>query len=175
MKNLIMAFYRFYVWLIMKLPISYLRIFFIKPFCKISFKSFIGRNCEIKFPRHVKIGVHTNINKNCLLDGRGANIIIGDNVDIAQESRIWTCEHDYNDNNHGPKVGDVVIEDYVWIASNCTILPGVHIGRGAVIATGAVVTKDVNENEIVGGIPAKKIGERMNQCNYVLKQPFFLG
>ena len=61
----------------------------------------------------------------------------------------------------------VVIEDYVWISSRATILPGVHIGKGAVIASGAVVTNDVPENAIVGGVPAKVIGKR--ECNYRYK------
>lgn len=171
----IFMFFRLYIWFVFKLPISFLRNMLIKPFCKIPFDSYIGRNCEVKFPFHVKIGHGTVINKNSLLDGRGGYIYIGDNVDIAQNIRIWTCEHDINDKNHGPKIGDVYIDDYVWIASNVTILPGVHIGKGAVVATGAVVTKNVGDFEVVGGIPAKKIGERKNECLYKLSKPFFLG
>lgn len=64
------------------------------------------------------------------------------------------------------KGADVVIEDHVWIASRVTILPGVHIGRGAVIAAGAVVSKDVPALEIWGGVPARKIGVRNNKLEY---------
>ena len=53
--------------------------------------------------------------------------------------------------------GDVIIEDYVWIASRCTILPGVKIGKGAVVASNSVVTKDVPQMAIVGGCPCKKL------------------
>ena len=52
----------------------------------------------------------------------------------------------------------MIIEDYVWLASRVTVLPGVHNGRGAVVASGAVVTKDVPPLAIVAGIPAKIIG-----------------
>lgn len=102
-----------------------------------------------------------------MLDGRAAELIIGDNVDIAQETNIWTLEHDVNDDNHRVVPGRVVIEDHVWIASRVTILPNVHIGRGAVIASGAVVTKDVPPKAIVGGVPAKIIGIRENELTYV--------
>lgn len=77
-------------------------------------------------------------------------------------------EHDVNDMNHKAIASEVIIDDYVWIASRVTILPGVHIGRGAVIASGAVVVKDVPPMAIVGGIPAKVIGERQNVLSYQL-------
>lgn len=101
-------------------------------------------------------------------------MIVGDNVDIAQETNIWTLEHDVNDPSHNVVPGKVVIEDYVWIASRVTILPGVHIGKGAVVASGAVVTKDVPPMSIVGGVPAKVIGQRHNPLHYTNNyKPFF--
>ena len=66
------------------------------------------------------------------------------------------------------KGGNIVIDDYVWIASRATILPNVHIGRGAVIATGAVVTKDVPPLAIVGGVPARIIKYRQDCMEYKL-------
>lgn len=129
---------------------------------------------EIRNGRNISIGHNTVINKKVLLDGRGGKITIGNNVDIAQETNIWTLEHDPNDDYHTDKGGDVIIEDYVWIASRVTMLPGVKIGRGAVIASGAVVTKDVPSMSIVGGVPAKKIGERISQLKYTLNyRPLF--
>ena len=101
-----------------------------------------------------------------MLDGRGGEVIIHDCVDIAQETNIWTLEHDVNDNYHKTKAGDVEIFDHVWIASRVTILPGIKIGRGAVIAACSVVTKDVPEKAIVAGIPAKIIGYRNNDLKY---------
>ena len=60
----------------------------------------------------------------------------------------------------------ITIEDYVWIGVGAVILQNVHIGKGAVICAGAVVTKDVGDYEIVGGVPAKKIGERTEDLDY---------
>ncbi|NJK52359.1 MAG: hypothetical protein HC936_05170 [Leptolyngbyaceae cyanobacterium SU_3_3] len=81
---------------------------------------------------------------------------------------IWTAQHDLNDSGFAGVSAPVVIEDYAWISSRATILPGVTIGRGAVVAAGAVVTKSVAPFEIVGGVPAKKIGERNRDLDYQL-------
>lgn len=121
--------------------------------------STISRNVDLRSPYRISIGAHCNINKNVVLDGRGG-LIIGNNVDIAQEVNIWTEQHDYNDPTYKAVCKKVIIEDYVWIASRATILPGVHIGCGAVVACGAVVTKDVPSLAIVGGVPAVIKGYR---------------
>ena len=136
--------------------------------------SFIMRKVNMVNPRNISIGDNVIINKSVMLDGRGAELIIGDSVDIAQETNIWTLEHDVNDPNHKVEPGKVVIEDHVWIASRVTILPGVHIGRGAVVASGSVVTKDVLPMAIVGGVPAKIIGQRENPLTYTHNyRPYF--
>lgn len=135
---------------------------------------FIMRKVNVVNPSNISIGNHVVINKTVMLDGRSAELIIGDNVDIAQETNIWTLEHDVNDDDHRIVPGQVIIEDHVWIASRVTILPGVHIGRGAVIASGSVVTKDVPSMAIMGGVPAKIIGQRRNSLTYVNNySPFF--
>lgn len=139
-----------------------------------------GKNCfimrKVKFvnPCNITIGNNVVINNSVMLDGRGQELIIGNNVDIAQETNIWTLEHDVNDENHRVVPGKVIIDDYVWIASRATILPGVHIGRGAVVASGAIVAKDVPPMAIVGGVPAKVIGIRHNSLAYQNNyRPFF--
>ena len=124
---------------------------------------------ELRDAKNIKLGNNCVINKNVLLDGRGGELIIGNNVDIAQETNIWTLEHDVHDDFHTSKGADVIIEDYVWIASRVTILPGVTIGKGAVIASNSVVTKNVPAMSIFGGIPAKFIGERKSKLKYTLK------
>lgn len=128
----------------------------------------ILKNVEFIHPKNISIGSNSVINTKVLLDGRGGKLIIGSNVDIAREVNIWTLEHDIDDPGHSTKGADVIIKDYVWISSRATILPGVTIGRGAVIASGAVVTKDVPAMTVVGGVPAKVIGKRNNPLVYQL-------
>lgn len=130
--------------------------------------SFVGLRVTIFDPHRPSLGERAVVNADCILDGRGGVLTIGDDADIGPHTHIWTLEHDPNDPNHGTKGGPVTIGDHVWIASRVTILPGVTIGRGAVVAAGAVVTRDVPELAIVGGVPAKVIGRRENPLTYRL-------
>lgn len=141
---------------------------------QLGINSSILRNVSFLNPENIIIGEHCVINSYCLLDGRGGKLNIGNNVDIAREVNIFTLEHNPNSLSHAARGADVTIEDHVWVASRVTILPGVKIGRGAVLACGCVVTKDVPEKAIVGGIPAKVIGYRENELKYELNyQPLF--
>ena len=79
---------------------------------------------------------------------------------IATGAFIWTLHHDYNDVNFKSVGAPVTIGHHSWICSRAIILPGVNIGEYAVVASGAVVTKDVPPYAIVGGVPAKIIGHR---------------
>jgi maltose O-acetyltransferase len=161
---------------VMWIPIHLLRMLYLRLFIKhIGRNSTILRNVEVRKPHNISIGDNTVINNKVLLDGRGGRLKIGNNVDIAQEVNIWTLEHDVNDDFHKTIGGDVLIHDYVWISTRATILPGVIINRGAVVASGAVVTKDVPAMSIVGGVPAKVIGMRDNNLKYELNfHPWFL-
>lgn len=160
---------------IMYIPFHCIRLFFIrrKLYAMGSDVTFLI-GTEIRTGTNISVGSNTIINQKVLLDGRGGKLIIGNNVDIAQETNIWTLEHDVHSDIHHSKGGDVIIEDYVWIASRVTILPGVKIGRGAVIASNALVSRDVEPMTIVGGIPAKVIGIRKSNLTYSLRyRPFF--
>lgn len=113
-------------------------------------------------PKNIKIGDDTIIGDHAFLDGR-AKLSIGNHVDIASSVMIFNSEHDLSKNNFSAIVEPVEIGDYVFMGPRVIILPGVKIGKGAVVAAGAVVTKDVSDFTIVGGIPAKVIGERKNK------------
>lgn len=115
--------------------------------------------------RGIIIGRHSIINEKCRLDNRG-ELTIGNNVSISSEVMILTATHDVQSPVFATVCSPVVIDDYAWIGARAVILPGVHIHRGAVVAAGAVVTGDVAENVIVGGVPARPIGTRSAEMVY---------
>jgi len=122
-------------------------------------------------PNGIRIGTDTIIGDHAFLDGR-APLVIGSHVDIASSVMIYNSEHDLEKNDFSVRTEPVEIGDYVFIGPRVIILPGVKIGKGAVVAAGAVVTKDVPDFAIVGGVPAKVIGERKNKNpNYYLGRP----
>lgn len=119
-------------------------------------------------PKNIFIGNDTIVGDHVFLDGR-EKLVIGNHVDIASQVLIYNSEHDTEDPEFSAKSKAVKIDDYVFIGPRSVILPGVKIGRGTIIAAGAVVTKDVPEYKIVGGVPAKIIGERkIKELNYKL-------
>lgn len=129
---------------------------------KIGKKSHLHMGTQFFKPSGVTIGKGTIIGQNAFLDGRD-KLTIGDHVDIASDVMIYNSEHDINADDFVATAAAVEIGDYVFIGPRAIILPGVKIGRGAVIAAGAVVTKDVEDFAMVGGVPAKVIGERQNK------------
>lgn len=119
-------------------------------------------------PTGIQIGEDSIIGDHAFLDGRD-KLVIGNHVDIASSVMIYNSEHDLGSEDFRAIVAPVTIDDYVFIGPRAIILPGVKIGKGSVVAAGAVVAKDVADFTIVGGVPAKMIGERKNKSlNYRL-------
>ena len=119
-------------------------------------------NCDNGQNIHVGDNFLANYNVT-ILDIR--EVRIGDNVMIGPNTLITTVGHPLNPmgrRKHLGKATPVTIGNDVWIGGNVTILPGVNIGNNVVIAAGAVVTKDVPDNSLIGGIPAKVIKELVN-------------
>jgi maltose O-acetyltransferase len=139
---------------------------------------FMGAYCYFYRPFYrshekMRIGDKSIINRDCTLDGRGG-VTIGSNVSISPEVMLITSEHLKDDPDFGIRDRPIVIEDYAWIGSRATILPGVTVGRGAVVAAGAVVTRDIQPFAVVGGIPARPIGKRNQDLRYQLGfRPWF--
>jgi acetyltransferase-like isoleucine patch superfamily enzyme len=131
------------------------------------YNSVIYSGLEIRKPQLVKISANSIIGHNCILDGR-MGITIGQNVNLSSGVWIWTLQHDPQSGTFETKGGNVIIEDYAWVSCRSVILPGVKIAKGTVVAAGSIVTKDTEAYSIVGGIPAKKIGERNRDLKYQL-------
>lgn len=105
----------------------------------------------------VTIGDYTRIGIHCTVIGP---VCIGSHVNLAQGITVTALNHNFNNttkriDEQGVSTSPVVIGDDVWIGANAVILPGVTIGSHCVVAAGAVVTKDVPDNTLVGGVPAK--------------------
>ncbi len=118
-----------------------------------------------KFSPEIRFGNNININEDCHIACIN-KVIIGDNVLIA--SKVFISDHSHGDTNstnmstppslrHLISRGPVIIEDNVWIGEGVSILPGVRIGKGVIVGTNSVVTKDIPEYSIAVGIPAKVI------------------
>ena len=136
----------------------------------------LGCNVWIYGPGQVRrtgaeIGAHTWINRDCCLDVRGG-LRIGDDVSISPEVTILTAWHPVDDPEFRVTTSPVEIGDNVFVGTRATIMPGVTIGRGAVIAAGAVVPRDVPPLAIVAGVPARQIGTREESAtHYTLAGP----
>ncbi len=117
--------------------------------------------------RNLVIGEHTVINNSCRFDNRFP-ITIGNNVSITYGTLILTKGHAIDAPDFHTVGAPVIIEDYVWVCANAILLPGVKIGRGAVVLTGSVVTEDVPPFHVVGGNPARFVRMRSQDLNYQL-------
>lgn len=143
-----------------------IRMFFIRKIYKLKN---IDKTSYISTPKYISkdliAGPYSFINLRCVIEN---NVVIGKYTMLAPEVVILGSDHIYNrpgmpiifSERH--QVKDTIIEDDVWIGYRVIIKAGVHIGRGAIIAAGSVVTKDVAPFSIVGGNPAKEIKKRFS-------------
>lgn len=128
----------------------------------------IMKNCYLYAHDHgfLIIGNNFSMNTNVQLGASHGKIIIGKNCAIGPNCVLRAADHEFSNpnipfNQQGHQYGTIIIEDDVWIASNCVITRNTTIGIGSVVAAGSVVTKDVEAYSIVGGIPAKLIKKRI--------------
>ena len=151
-------------------PSHHIRKFFYRKIfnAKIGKNAVIYNHCQIRKHNNLMIGEGSIIGDYAMLDARNG-IEIGRNVNLSTGVQIWTEQHDHRDpyfRCNSSEDFKVVIGDRAWLGPRTTILHGVHIGEGAVVAAGAVVTKDIPPYAIVAGVPAKIIGERNRNLVY---------
>ncbi len=163
LKKIILEFEVFILHLVGCLPSHHFRRFFYRlTGIKIGSGSTIHTGARFYNPHNIVIGEDTIVGEGAVLDGRD-RLIIGNHVAIASQVMVYNSEHMIDDPDFKAICEPVIIKDYVFIGPRSIILPGVTIETGAVVAAGAVVTKSVPAFTIVGGVPAKVIGERKNK------------
>lgn len=133
-------------------------------FKKFGNKSYIDYGSYVRYCNKVSVGNNTSINRNCRIFAsfhiKDAEIYIGNNVAIGPGVTLFGAGHDYSEYSLPDNAENIIINDYVWIGGNSTILQGVEIGEGAVVGANSVVTKNVEPYSIVVGNPAKFIKKR---------------
>jgi len=134
---------------------------------KLAENSVIYYGAEIRAPWNLEIGGGSIIGDKAVLDARNG-IIIGRNVNFSTGVWIWTEQHSVNDEFFACEGAPVTVEDRAWVSCRAVILPGVTIKEGSVIAAGGVITKDTEPFMIYGGVPGRKIGERIKNLSYDL-------
>lgn len=135
-------------------------------------KNFIAEeNVRFNIPDNIEIGDNVFLNKGTFIDSKGG-IIIGNSVGIGEGVTIFT--HSHGEHDHTLRTyGSVIIKDYAKIYSNVTIFSGVTVGKQAIVAACSLLDKNVEENTLVAGIPAKKLrerkrfGENENKLNHI--------
>lgn len=170
LSGLYNGFVRYYDLEIGEIPSHHIRNFIYRYIFHVhlSENAVIYYGAEIRDHSKLYIGKGSIIGDKAILDARNG-IEIGENVNFSSQVNIWTEQHDHRDSMFRCNSDDsfrVKIGNRAWIGPNVIILHSVTIGEGAVVAAGAVVTNDVAPFTIVGGVPAKKIGERNNNLTY---------
>lgn len=127
--------------------------------------TFISKDTYFMTPRCLTVGNGCCINRQCLLDARGG-LTIGHNVCLSHRVNLVTGSHELNAPDFRGRYRPIVLDDNVWVGIGATVLQGVHVGRGAVVCAGAVVTHDVEPFTVVAGVPARPIGERTKNLDY---------
>lgn len=130
-------------------------------------RSVIMLGTEVWSPRRLEIGTGTVVGRGCLLDARGG-LRLGRSVNVTTGARFMTAKHEARSPTFEATFEPIAVEDRAWVALGATVLGGVTIGEGALVAAGAIVTHDVEPFTIVGGIPARKIGDRARDLEYEL-------
>ena len=121
---------------------------------------FIKPSVNIKYPWNLTIGDDTWIGEGVWIDNLG-KVSIGSNVCISQDSMLMCGNHNYKKSTFNLMVGEITIEDGVWVGAKCLVCPGVTLHSHAILAVGSVASTDLETYSIYRGNPAVKIKDRI--------------
>lgn len=154
--------------LISNVPSHWLRVAVLRAFgARISGSATLYHGFEVRSARRLLIGDRCSVGDGAKLDARGG-LTLGSDVNLSSDVQIWTAQHDWRAPGFDFVASPVVIGDRVWLGPRVIVLPGSTVGEGAVVAAGAVVKGDVEPFTLVGGVPARKLGDRPRDLTYRL-------
>ena len=161
---LIFKYYLYNYWLTF-FPVHSIRLFYLRNFMNIPIgkNSFIHMGCI--FYENVVIGNNTVVGRSCRLLG---NITVKNNVSITAESYLISSSHYKDSPVFESFTKPILIEDYAWIGARSMVMPGVIIGKGAILGANSIAVNNIPSYAIYGGNPAKMIGKRLNNQEYIL-------
>ena len=157
-----------------KISSRHLRKWFLQMLgAKLGKKALFFRRVEVLYPRGLDVADRVTVGWFAELDAR-AGIQIASDVNISSHAKLITGSHDIDDPMFASDFRPIKIGHHVWIGTGAMVLPGVEIGDGAVVAAGAVVTRDIPPYEVWGGVPARFIRKRSEDLRYSMKGAPFL-
>jgi len=132
---------------------------------EVSWRVALHHGLQVRAARRLKVGRDVFIAEGVVLDARGG-LEIGPHTSVNTGVQMWTAQHDWRSPDFDYVAAPVRIGHHCWISARAILLPGVTVGDGAVVAAGAVVTKDVPPWTLVGGNPARVLRERPQDLDY---------
>lgn len=154
--------------LVTHLPGHWLRLAWLRALgARVGRGTTIFRGTTVIGAQHLVLGERVQIGFRVVLDARGG-LTVGEDVLLSSDSQLLTANHDITSDDFERQVAPIVIADHAWVATRAIVLAGVTIGRGAVVAAGGVATRDVAPRTVVGGVPARELGERTGGLGYRL-------
>ena len=142
------------------LPFSCLKTLVLRAFgAAVGAGAVVKPRVRVKDPRNLTVGDHCWIGEEVWIDNL-APVTLGDDVCLSQGAYLCTGGHNYARPSFDLVTGPITIEQQAWVGAKAVLLPGVTVGAGAVVAAGAVVTKDVPAGMIAGGNPARVLRPR---------------
>lgn len=149
------------VWFNSGFPVSGIKVFMLRLFgAKIGSGVVIKPRVNIKYPWKLTVGDHVWIGENVWIDNLG-EVTIGNNVCLSQGAFLLCGNHDYKKSSFDLMVGDIVLEEGVWIGAKAVVCPGIKCASHSVLSVGSVATTNLEAYKIYQGNPAQFIRERI--------------